>query len=121
MGCIFELVLKDSNITERFNVTRESGSMHTTSNNHREAYGSVFVSDWEEDGMDGNFTFDVTGSVSVLTMAEFIARTGFDNQEGKHARSININRTCPLLLHTTMSIVRVFNARIKFIVPYVKL
>ena len=93
MGCIFELVLKDSNITERFNVTRQSGSMHTTSNNHREAYGSVIVSDWEEDGMDGNFTFNITGSVFVLTMAEFIAQTGFDEQEGKNARSINMDNS----------------------------
>ena len=83
-GCTFKLVLKESNITEEFRVARQDGAMHTVANNQREAYGSVFVMDWEENGMVGNLSFDITESVlKVPTVAEFTAQTGFVAQDGK--------------------------------------
>ena len=77
-GCVFELVLKNSNRTERFNVTRQSGKLYTTANNQREFYSSVLVVDWEENGMVGNVTLDITSIVrNVSSLAEFTELTGF--------------------------------------------
>ena len=76
MGCVFEL---NSNKMERFNVKREEGKLFTTANNQRDAYGSVLVMDWEENGEDGNVTLDVTSIVlNVSTLAEFIRWTEFE-------------------------------------------
>ena len=81
MGCVFELVLENSNKTERFNVRRdqvEEGKLFTTANNQRDAYGSVFVVDWEESGEDGNVTLDVTNIVvNVSNLTAFTMLTGF--------------------------------------------
>ena len=76
-GCVFTLTLSSTNETERFELTRESGSMCTSANNQREAYSSVVVMDWEENGSDGNVTLNITsGVVNATSSAEYIRLTG---------------------------------------------
>ena len=59
-------------------MSREEGTMCTNAPNQRDAYGSVFVMDWEENGMVGSLPLDITnidmGNVSSL--AEYTDLTG---------------------------------------------
>ena len=76
-GCIVRLTLSSTNETESFEVKRKSSSLCTTTNNQREAYSSVVVLDWEENGMVGNLSFDITtGVFSVSSLDEYIELTG---------------------------------------------
>ena len=79
-GCIFVLILSSNNERERHEVTRDgsTGLLYTNSNNQREAYSSVVVMDWEENGIDGNVTLNVTSGVKrVTSLAEYSKLTGF--------------------------------------------
>ena len=76
-GCVFTLTLSSTNETERFELTRQSGSMCTSANNQREAYSSVVVMNWEETGSDGNVTLNITSRVvNATSSAEYIRLTG---------------------------------------------
>ena len=84
-GCIVRLTLSSTNETERFEVSRESGSLCTTANNQREAYSSVVVSDLEENGDEGRVILNITqNAVNVTSLEQYIDLTGC--RDGKRSR-----------------------------------
>ena len=76
-GCIIRLTLSSTNETERFQISHRSGSLCTTANNQREAYSSVVILDWEENGMEGNVSLDTAQTVvNVSTLEQYTEITG---------------------------------------------
>ena len=83
-GCIVMLTLSTTNDIERFEVSRENKTLCTTTNNQREAYTDVFISDLEGDGKMGNVNLNVTAYVqnfpSIMQYTELTGcREGMNN------------------------------------------
>ena len=53
-------------------MSREEGFMCTNAPNQRDAYGSVFVMDWEENGMVGNLPLNITNIVRNVSLEEYM-------------------------------------------------
>ena len=80
-GCIVRLTLSSTNETERFEVSRESGSLCTTANNQRDAYSTMVVLDLEANGMNGSVSLNFNSSLAS-SQEEFIQVTGCRDSEG---------------------------------------
>ena len=53
-------------------MSREEGFMCNSTRFPRDAYSSVFVMDWEENGMAGNLPLNITSVVRNVSLEEYM-------------------------------------------------
>lgn len=76
-GCLIKLLLRESNETEDFEISRAVGNSCNMTNNRFKAYSGLTVVDIKASGAEGNFSLPVTAR-EVYSLDEFMDITGCD-------------------------------------------